>query len=182
MPGKRRDMMIMSIIATLITVVGMWTHVSGTAPQTCSGIEQAMTRPFLAYEIRDDTPVVVFQMYECGEYVFIDRLQLDRMSMGVPFPPGWQWTGVWSSFESSSDPESIAFDRGLWETALFGQVNDPAIVAVEVLAGSETTVDPVSMPGILIELNDDDAEPDAFRFLNTHGAVIWTSTGNVAGR
>lgn len=178
--GRRRTIVI-TVIVIAIVALALWVRATVTPPETRAELEEKMDRPFLAYEVWDDTPVVPFQWGPSDEYVYIDRLRFDWMNICVPFFPRWQWTGVWSYIASTADPASIAFDRGPWGTALFGQVNDPAIVAVEVVNGSESTIYPVSIPGFLIELNDDETEPDEYRFLDANGVVIWSSTGSEVG-
>lgn len=178
--GRRRTI-VTTVIVIAIAALGLWVRDVTMPPETRTEHEEKMERPFLAYEVWDDTPVVLFHWSPSDEYVYIDRLRLDWMNMGVPFFPRWQWTGVWSYIASTSDPASIAFDRRPWGTALFGQVNDSAIVAVEVVNGSVLTIYPVSIPGFLVELNDDEPEPDEYRFLDADGVVIWSSTGSEVG-
>lgn len=173
-----RGRVVFVVITAVIFGLGWWVRDVTMPPSTKSELEEKMDRPFLAYEVWDDTPIVVFQWTEDGEYVYIDRLRLDWMNMGVPFFPRWQWTGVWSYIESTSDPASLGYGHGAWGAALFGQINDPAITRARCSLEAAEITELVSAPGFAIQLPGDAKIPDSCDFLDASGAVIWTANVN----
>ena len=61
------------------------------------------------------------------------------------------------------------------ETELFGQVNAPEIVALEVLAEDTWRRYPVSPPGFAVRLDGFRGRPRDYRWLDAGGRVVWTA-------
>lgn len=86
-------------------------------------------------------------------------------------------------YNAASSPITAArFAREPYGTAIFGQINDPSIVSLDVSIDGVWQSYPVSQPGFVIRLPDDADKPEAVRWLDVGGRVIWSVEGDIVTR
>lgn len=136
----------------------------------------------LAYAVWDGTPHAVFRTRK-GVTVRLDHLRLDWISIGWPPRPAWQQTGYWESISAQPDlPASVGVS---WRTGgglhdhseLFGEISDPAIVAMEVRYEGAWHRFNVESPGYLLRLDGFFGVPESYRWLNEEGGIVWEEPG-----
>lgn len=160
------------LILALVLVGFFWlVNRLGAVPQTQEEAEAHLDRQILAYAVWEETPYVVF---EYGGTVHFDRLMLDWFSMDWPPTPRWQWTGFWSTIESTTDPASVGRASTGVDRVIYGQLNSDEIVWVEVQADGLWHRYPLTSPGFAIRLADDLGNPDGYRWLDAEERVVWT--------
>ncbi len=137
-------------------------------PATLAEAEGELESPLLFYSIWDGTPYIVA---EVGDLVIFDRLYFN-LDMGVM--PEWLWTGWWSYLDVTDDPASVAVSDFPIRNVLFGQVNDPAIVTVEVQVSDKWTAYPVESPGFAVQASRITRIGAPVRWLDVNGTVVWT--------
>lgn len=153
-----------------------------SVPATQREAEAHLDRLVLFYEVWDGTGYVVF---EYGGTVHFDRLILDWVSMDWPPTPRWQWTGGWWTIDTTANPASagVASTSKLTGPSttdpprhhvIFGQVNVPEIVGLEVFVDGKWTRFAVSYPGFAVRLPVEARAPTDFRWLDANGSVVWT--------
>ncbi len=137
----------------------------------------------LAYAVWDGVPRAVLRMD--------NRVQYDLMAPGDwfwtnwPPAPQWQLAGVGYSIAYSNLPATVGFapcvgvhgEQCGWSIELFGQVNDPSIVAMEVLDGEAWRRYQVSAPGFAIRLDGVTTAPKGYRWLDAQGKVLRETGG-----
>ena len=171
---------IIVLIAVTLSSVWLFRALFGV-PDSKSDAEWHLERPLLAYDVWDGTPIVVFEIDKTGK-IYIDQLILDPLSLRWPPVPRWQWTGEWRYINSTTDPASVAWAVGWWGEALYGQVNDPSIVSIQVNSDGVIASYPAAAPGFLIRLPNGSQKPVDYTFVDASGNVVWTSTGNEFGK
>jgi hypothetical protein len=167
----------LGIVAPIVLVLGScaWVVAWLTAPpEDRAEVEAHLDRAVLAYDRWGDTPVIVFTGFG-DPRVYIDTLRLDTISIEWPPTPRWQWSGNWSSIPSSSDPASLGHGQGEWGSALFGQINDPAIARIHCTLDDVNISEVVTAPGYVVPLPDGVRPPDSCDFLDASGRVVWTA-------
>jgi len=189
---SRRTLFRRALFIALATAIGVAFAQVGerltSPPRTKDEAEAHLDRSIIAYALWDDVPYVVF---EHGGTVHFDRLVLDLVSIEWPPTPRWQWTGMWVTIDTTSDPASIGIGRtrppgagspaGSWranddasyETVIYGQVNNRAITWLDVQTDGEWQRYPVAYPGFAIRLGDGWSIPSQYRWLDADGQVIW---------
>lgn len=158
-----------AIIGALILLIG-WL---GRPPQTQAAAEDHLERPVMAFQLWDGTPYVVFGFGD-SSHVYFDRLRIDWISIEWPPSPRWQWTGSWSYIESTTDPASAGLTTSGAGTVVFGQVNAPGIVTLELEIDGAWWSYPVSAPGYAVRLSGFDEAPTGYRWLDAGGRVVWS--------
>ena len=137
----------------------------------------------LAYEVWDGVPHVLFRgsPFADGRMVF-DHLRLDWISIDWPPAPAWQLSGSWYAVGSTDAPASLHVARCTGVTGeacdkateLFGQINAPSIVALEVRVGAAWRRYPVAPPGFAVRLDGFRGTPTDYRWLDANGRVVWS--------
>jgi hypothetical protein len=131
----------------------------------------------LAYAVRDGVPRAVVR--------FHNRVQYDLMIPGDWFWPNWppapQWqlAGIGYSIAYSIMPATVGFAcLGVYgeecgrSIEIFGQINDGAIVAMEVLVGDTWRRYEVAVPGFAVRLDGVTTVPSGYRWLNAQGRIV----------
>ncbi|MDQ3539257.1 MAG: hypothetical protein M3440_01085 [Chloroflexota bacterium] len=156
-----------AIIAGLVLLTG-WL---GRPPQTQAAAEGQLERPVMAFQMWDGTPYVVFEFGDSG-HVYFDRLRIDWISIEWPPTPRWQWTGFWSYIDTTTAPASAGLTVAAGGSVVFGQVNTPEIVTLELEIDGAWRSYPVSGPGYAVRLSGYDETPTGYRWLDAGGRVI----------
>ncbi|MGH2615995.1 MAG: hypothetical protein ACRDJC_12200 [Thermomicrobiales bacterium] len=139
----------------------------------------------LAYAVWDGVPRAVLVVAD-------DRVAYDLMIPGDWFWPNWpprpQWQlmGLGYSIAVSGAPATVGHapclgivgERCAQARELFGQINDPAIVAMEVLVGDEWRRFAVAAPGFAVRLDNAASAPAGYRWLDAAGRTVWETTTN----
>ena len=137
----------------------------------------------LAYVVWDGVPSAVLS----GEVGRDDRMNYDRMIRGDwfwptwPPRPQWQLMGLGYSIARSDAPATVGYapcvgilgERCRQPPELFGQINDPSIVAMEVQIGDAWRRFAVAAPGFAVRLEGVTGEPSGYRWLDPEGHVVW---------
>jgi hypothetical protein len=120
--------------------------------------------------------------------VFSDgRISYDLMIRGDwfwptwPPAPQWQLMGLGYSIAASDAPATVGYapcvgiegERCRRPPELFGQINDPTIVAMEVLVGGSWRRFAVTRPGFAVRLDGTSGEPAGYRWLDGAGRTVW---------
>jgi hypothetical protein len=117
-------------------------------------------------------PYIVFGL---GDHVHFDRLRLDWISIEWPPTPRWQWTGfAWSYIDTTTAPASAGLTTWRQGNVVFGQVNSPEIVTLELEIDGKWRRFPVSSPGYAVRLSGFGEIPTAYRWLDASDRVIWS--------
>ncbi len=135
-------------------------------------IESQLERPILAFAVWDGTTYVVF---EYGDAIHFDHLILDPVSLAWPPLSRWQWSGQWSSLPASTDPASVAVSDFPIPRVLFGQVNEPTIVSMEIVVNSATQVFEVAAPGFMVRYEGPLPPSTEVQWYDADGNLVWTS-------
>lgn len=159
-----------AMIGALVVLTG-WL---GRPPQTQAEAEDHLERPVMAFQHWDGAPYVVFEFGDSG-HVYFDRLRIDWVSIEWPPTPRWQWTGQWSYIDATTAPASAGLTSSDAGTVVFGQVNDPGIVTLELEIDGSWRSYPISAPGYAVRLSGFDATPTGYRWLDAGGRVIWSA-------
>jgi hypothetical protein len=136
----------------------------------------------VAYAVWDGNPRAALKMG--------NRIQYDLMIAGDwfwptwPPRPQWQLAGLGYSIAASDAPATvgwapclgIAGERCSQEPELFGQINDPNIVTMEVLIGDSWQRYEVAAPGFAVRLVGAPGVPARFRWLDAAGRVVHETT------
>jgi hypothetical protein len=134
----------------------------------------------LAYAVWDGQPRAVLMMDG-------NRVNYDLMIPGDWFWPNWpprpQWQlmGMGYSIAKSDTPATVGIapcvgvfgDVCPQPTELFGQINDPDIVAMEVLVGDTWQRFAVAAPGFTVRLARPKSPPTGYRWLDAAGRTVW---------
>ena len=165
-------------------------------PPSRAGIEEGLQGQVVAYEVTESGAFVAL---DYGQRIAFDELEVDLGSINNWFrtlsewPPvlHWQLDGLGYKAPKIEDPASVALAAcpGVpgescgappW---IFGQVNDPAIVALEVERGGITASYPVAVPAFAIQLEPLDAgpAPSGYRWLDAAGREVWQTMVPVDG-
>lgn len=163
----KRSVLSMLLIPIILFVYNGWFDVS--TPQTVSELNNDLDKHALAYEVIDDTPLILASF---GGSLFLDTLQLERISMNVPPYPQWQWTGNWDLVDDPMALATVEMNSEFGPTVLFGLLNDDSITTIQVEHNGEMvaehTVDGagyiVSAEGVLLT--------DTILFLDSDGNVL----------
>ncbi len=110
--------------------------------------------------------------------VILDHLKLDWISIEWLPEPAWQLSGGWEMVAPTDDPASVA---AAWGTGnerrssmeLFGEINDPAIVASEVDYDGLWHRFEVANPGYIVWLDGCYDRPSDYRWLDGDGNIVW---------
>ena len=154
-------------------------------PPSRAWVEENVSGQVLAYEVWDGTPHLVFWFREdwpSDGKVYFDHLRQDPVSIGWPPLPRWQWTGSWYYIAGTDAPASLGVARCTGvsgeacdkPTEVFGQVNAPEIVALEMEYGGAWHRFPVAAPGFALRLDGFRGAPTAYRWLDRGGRAVWT--------
>ncbi len=176
-PISRRNVMTAGVIrgggGLLLFVDGQ-----GKPPTAAWVRERLWGDNLLAYEVWDGAPRAVLRIG--------NRVRYDLMIPGDWFWPNWppapQWQllGAGYSIGSSDAPATAGFapcvgmrgERRRRDVELFGQVNDPEIVAMEVLMDGAWKSFPVAATGYVIRVDGLTGPPAKYRWLDAGGRVI----------
>jgi hypothetical protein len=140
----------------------------------------------LAYAVWDGVPRAVL----ADPFGGVGRVHFDLMIRGDWFWPNWpprpQWQlmGLGYSIAASDAPATVGYapclgimgERCAQRPELFGQVNDPNIVAMEVLVGDSWRRFAVAAPGFAVRLDGAMSEPAGYRWLDVGGRTVWETT------
>lgn len=173
------------VAAGLLLVAAVGTYWYLTRPPSRSGVEGIWgDAEVLAYEVRGGTPHIVLRerrdpsVSGIPNRIILDRLKLDRLSIGWPPVPEWQLSGGWETLSPTDDPASVGAAWGTgWSShdsmELFGEINSPMIIAMEVHYEGEWHRFDVSPPGYMLQLLFFHGRPDGYRWLDASGATVW---------
>lgn len=154
-----------AIIGALVLLVG-WL---GRPPQSQAAAEGQLERPVMAFASWDGTPYAVFEDFG---YVYFDRLRIDWISIEWPPTPRWQFTGSWSYIDTTTAPASAGLTTAADRNVVFGQVNAPEIVTLELEIDGVWRSYHVSVPGYAVGLSGLDEVPTGYRWLDAEGRAI----------
>lgn len=176
--GHSRTAVVLAIVMAMLlaTLVG-WQESQRLDPGPKIEMEAAIGTEFLVYEVMDGVPLAVYKRampMHLFDGVCLDQMHLDWMAAGFRFAPEWEWSGSWSCIDRTNDPASVGSIRGWWGDLIYGQVNDPSIVAVEGFVDGEWMTYPVAAPGYLVVLPQGSERPVKFRFVDLNGVVVWS--------
>ena len=163
-------------LVVFIAIIGALTLLIdwlGGPPQTQAAAEDHLERPVMAFAFWDGTPYVVFEFGDSG-HVYFDRLRIDWMSIEWPPTPRWQWTGWWSYIEATTAPASAGLTAAAGNV-VFGQVNAPEIVALEMKVDGAWRSYPISAPGYAVRLSKFDETPTGYHWLDAEGRVVFAA-------
>lgn len=146
----------------------------GRPPQTQAAAEDQLDRPVMAFASWDGTPYVVFKFGD-SRHVYFDRLRIDWISIDWPPTPRWQWTGFWSYIDTTTAPASAGLTTAADRNVVFGQVNAPEIVAMELEIDGVWRSYPVSAPGYAVGLSGFDEVPTGYRWVDSGGRVVFSA-------
>ncbi len=146
----------------------------------------------VAYEVFGREPHIVFRRGD-GRVVF-GHLKLDWTSIEWPPAPRWQLSGHFVGIFATDGPASVGVSR-CWPdddrprpeagevedwlarcdgpAVVFGQINDPRIVVLEVGDGVWSERHRVAAPGFIVQADELSEGATRFRFLDEVGAVVW---------
>lgn len=137
----------------------------------------------IAYEIQGGTPHILIREFSGGDAsvprrIIFDHLKLDWISIEWPPKPAWQLSGGWTTFAPTQDPAAVRASlntgwKGHSSMELFGEIIDPAIVAMEVAYESKWHRFEVAAPGFIIWIDGYSGLPDGYRWLDQSGDIIW---------
>lgn len=156
------------IIAGLVMLIG-WL---GRPPQTQAAAEAQLERPVMAFALWDDTPYAVFEFGDSG-HVYLDRMRIDWISIAWPPTPRWQFTGSWSYIDTTTAPASAGLSTAADRNVVFGQVNTPEIITLELEIDGAWRSYPVSSPGYAVRLAESDVIPTGYRWLDAEGRAVY---------
>jgi len=188
--GRRLAVAGLAVCGVLAGLVGAALALSPSDAPSRAWAEENLSGDVLAHEGWDGTPNLLFWHWDGpNAKVSFDHLRRDPISIAWPPTPRWQWTGAWYSIAATDAPASLGIARCtgvLGEvcdkpTELFGQVNAPEIVALEVAYDGAWHRFPVAAPGFAVRLPDFHGGPSSYRWLDAAGGVVWT-TGQASPR
>ena len=134
----------------------------------------------LAYAVWDGVPRAVLGR-QFGRVVYDEMIPGDWFWPNWPPRPQWQLKGLGYSISASTAPATVGFapcvgidgERCDRPPELFGQINDPNIVAMEVEIGAEWRRFAVSAPGFAVRLDGATSAPTGYRWLDAAGRIVW---------
>ncbi|MEZ4502708.1 MAG: hypothetical protein R3C39_08790 [Dehalococcoidia bacterium] len=180
---KRAFVLRWMLVVAVLTPLGLVTYRCYNPPlpdhAEAARIVEGFDGELLAYEVIHNVPHVVY----VGrlDRVTFDHLKRDRISIEWPPTPRWQLTG--------RDQVALV-PRGLYSATrvpcgaveprfcgpgfdLFGIVDSPEVVSLEVVC-AETRLDfPVSVPAFVIRVDASCATPIEYRWLDATGEAAW---------
>lgn len=169
----RRAQVLAILVVAVAGLIGV-TSWLGRPPQTQAAAEDQLERPVMAFQLWDGQPYVVFEFGD-SSHVYFDRLRIDWISIEWPPTPRWQWTGSWSYIEATTAPASAGLTNSAAGNVVFGQVNAPGIVTLELEIDGAWRSYPVSSPGYAVRLSGFDETPTEYRWLDAGGQVGWSA-------
>jgi hypothetical protein len=151
----------------------------GSPPTEAWVRERLWDEALIAYAVWDGMPRAVLRIGQ--------RVQYDLMVPGDwiwpnwPPAPQWQLMGLGYSISSSSSPATAGLapcvgvyrERCGRPIELFGQINDPDIVAMKVLVDGAWQTLPVAAPGYAIRVHGLTGAPAGYRWLDDADRVVW---------
>lgn len=166
----KRSIFSVAVIALTIFVYQGWFSIE--TPTSADGLNNDLDKHALAYKVIDGTPLILARF---GDAVFLDTIELERLSMDFPPFPRWHWTGNWSVISDPSVAASVKLESKFGPTVLFGVVNDDAIVSIKVERDGEMLLEHaidgsayiVPAQGILLT--------DTVQFVDDQGNVLVSS-------
>lgn len=175
-----------AVAAVLLVALGMLIENWRDAPdRDAVAADLILGGELLAYEVLAGSPHVVFA--HPGGRVVVDRLRPDLIARNWPPRPAWQLTGNWHAISRTNDAVSVGLTpcagqpsgrfASEWPACsrrpiVFGQINAPAIVAIEIEYKGAWHRYPVSAPGYVVALAPFRGIPGGYRWLDANGAVI----------
>ena len=153
------------------------------APPTAAWVrERLWGEDLIAYAVWDGVPRAVLRIG--------NRVQYDLMIPGDWFWPNWppapQWQllGMGYSIAVSDAPATagiapcvgVSGEQRGGAIELFGQVNNPDIVAMKVLVDDAWQAFPVAAPGYAIHVRGQTDAPTDYRWLDARGRLVWERT------
>lgn len=134
----------------------------------------------LAYAVWDGVPRAVLARGN-GRVVFDHLVPGDWFWPNWPPRPQWQLKGTGYAIAASAGPATVGSapcagvvgERCDQAPELFGQVNDPTIVALEVRVGGAWRRFPVAAPGFVVRLDGAADAPEEYRWLDAEGRTVW---------
>ena len=200
-PPRSPALLLAALLALLLVGAGLgwwgpkpsWLRLP---PPSRAGIEEGLQGQVVAYEVTDSGAFVAL---DYGQRMAFDELEVDLGSINNwfrtlsdwPLVLHWQLDGLGYASPQTADPASVALaacpgvagERCGAPPWIYGKVDDPAIVALEVDRSGTTTRYPVTAPGFAIQLGPLDAgpAPSGYRWLDAAGRVVWQTTVPVDG-
>lgn len=139
-------------------------------PADRAAVESQLDRKVYGYITVDGTGWVATRFVD---KVIFDHLILDPKPMGIPPEPRWQWSGDWTSMPVTDDSASARTASADGTRVVFGQINDPAIVSMEIETTGTDIAAEVTAPGYLVSLERAPGDVQQVRFLNETGDVVY---------
>lgn len=155
------------VLAVVVLVVGGGRWLVRPV-ETQSRAEEQLERDLIAFQRWDGESWVVALW---DDIVIMDRLVIDVISIEWPPTPRWQWTGNFQSMPPTTAAASLGSVRINDEVVLWGQVNAPEIMTMEVQVGGTFAQYPVRAPGYIVRTGSDTL-PDRVRWLDANGTGI----------
>jgi hypothetical protein len=174
-PNLSRGKVVLAVAVVLIAAIALLGRHYTKMPDTRAEVDDRMDQDILAYEQWDDHHIIVFALDTSGR-IYIDTIHRDWMTMGLPWIPRLQWSGMWSYVDATTDPAGVGYGWGNWGTAFFGQVNDPEITSIRCQMETYLLVQPVIAPGYAIKVLPGEDPPATCDFLDANGSLVWIAT------
>lgn len=170
------------VVLVLVTAGGYWRW---NVTPTRDAVADDMVFGFdvVAYEVSVGVPYVTY--LDPAHGVVIDTLRRDVISRDFP---GWQLTGNRYAIRATDGPVSVGLARcagqlsgsgvepGMFgcrtRSIVFGQINDPAIVAIEVEYEGAWHRYSVAAPGYVVALAPFRGIPSGYRWLDAAGVIL----------
>lgn len=181
---RRHTRFLITLALLLLASVALWLFATFylDRPPARRAAADLVHGQLYAYEVREDTPYVVFQR-EGGSRLVLDRLRLDWISIEFPPTPAWQLSRDAESIELTGNPASAGVGRhGCCSLTLFGQITPPEIRTLEVEHEGQRRSFAVSAPGFLVQLDSFEGEPAHYRWLKQRGSARLVSIAAASGR
>lgn len=169
------------ILAAVMGLTGLLlglNHLPGQPTQTEAA--ETVFGDLLRYDELHGDPHVVFHH---NSRVYFDELERDYKGLIARRSTGWVMTGAWYFIPATdNEPASVGVARctGVMgeacgkETEIFGQINSPDIVAMEVKYDGEWLRYAVDAPGYAVRLEDRHEVPTEYRWLDSSGEIVFT--------
>lgn len=137
-----------------------------------------------AYSVWDGVPRAAVEVWP-GRLSYDLLIPGDWFWPNWPPAPQWQLAGLGYAIAASTAPATAGYapcvgyvgeDCG-WTPELFGQINDPEIVAMDVRIGDAWRRFPVAAPGFVVRLDGAAGPPAGLRWFAADGRLVWELPG-----
>lgn len=165
----KRTLLSVALVCSMLFIYHGWVDVE--LPQSAEDLNNDLDRHALTYDVIDGTPLIVARF---GDSVFLDTIQLQRVSKNFPPYPQWQWTGNWERVNDPSELATAELSGEFGPIMLFGVLNNESITTLEIVRDGEI-VQRFSVDGrAYILLANDVRLTDTAVFLDEDGNVVVT--------